>query len=97
MNPGVTAPSHIPRMKRTANKPPKFLQAAWHNKAIDQMKIFMLVWLLAFKQEERPSDRPHPFPDGPPLKGQVLWILENEVGEVKDGPEPVELVCRKVI
>ena len=28
MNPGVTAPSHIPRMKRTASKPPKSLQAA---------------------------------------------------------------------
>jgi hypothetical protein len=29
-------------MKQTANKPPKFLQAAWHNKAIAQMKILML-------------------------------------------------------
>ena len=28
MNPGVMAPSHIPRIKRTANKPPKSLQAA---------------------------------------------------------------------
>ena len=42
MNPGVIAPSHIPRMKRTANKPPKLLQAAWHNKAIAQMKMLML-------------------------------------------------------
>lgn len=50
MNPGVIAPSHIPRTKRTANKPPKSLQAAWHSKAIDQMKIFMLVWGLVFKR-----------------------------------------------
>jgi hypothetical protein len=42
MNPGVIVPSHIPRMKRTANKPPKLLQAAWHNKAIPQTKILML-------------------------------------------------------
>ena len=50
MNPGVIAPSHIPRMKRTANKPPKFSQAAWHNKAMDQMKILTLVQRSASKQ-----------------------------------------------
>ena len=97
MNPGVTAPSHIPRMKRTANKPPKFLQAAWHNKAMDQMKMLMLAWVSAFERSGMLPDQPHPSPDRPPLEGQVLWIFENEVGEVKDCSKPVVLVCRKVV
>jgi hypothetical protein len=79
MNPGVIAPSHIPRMKRTANKPPKLLQAAWHNKAMDQMKMLMLVWRSALEQFNRLSNEPHPFPDRPPLESQVLRVLEGEV------------------
>lgn len=42
INPGVIAPSHTPRMKRTAKRPPNDLHAAWDNNAIDQMKILIL-------------------------------------------------------
>lgn len=42
MKPAVTEPSHIPRMKRTAKRPAKFLQAAWLHKAIAQMNMFRL-------------------------------------------------------
>jgi len=97
MKPGVIAPSHTPRMKRTANKPPKSLQAAWHNKAMDQMKMLMLVWRSALKRFGVLSDEPHPFSDRPPLKSQVLWVLENEVREGKNRPEPVKLVCREFV
>lgn len=40
--------------------------------------------------------QPHPFPNRPPLEGQALWVLENEIREVKDRPKPVELVGREV-
>ena len=42
-------------------------------------------------------DEPHPFPDGPPLESQALGVHEKEVREEKDRPEPVKLVCRKVV
>ena len=64
---------------------------------MDQIKMLMLVWWLAFELYGRHSNRPHPSPDRPPLESQVLRVLENEVREVEDRPEPVELVCRKVV
>ena len=97
MNPGVIAPSHIPRMKRTANRPPKLSQAVWHNKAMDQIKILMLAYRSASRQFRQLPNKPHPFPDRPSLEGQVLWVFENEVRERKDRAKPVELICRKVV
>ena len=41
--PAVIEPSHIPSRKRTMNNPAKFLQAAWHDNAIPQMKMLMLI------------------------------------------------------
>jgi hypothetical protein len=63
---------------------------------MDQMKMLMLVGV-SLRTIWLAPDKPHPFPDRPPLKSQVLWVLENEVGEIKDRPEPVELVCRKAV
>lgn len=40
--PAVIAPSQMPRMKRTANSPPKDLQAACAHSATDQMNILTL-------------------------------------------------------
>jgi hypothetical protein len=70
MNPGVIAPSHTPRTNRAANKPPKLLQAAWQNNAIDQMKTLILgkknqPWSI---RQDFFFDEPHPFPDRPPLE-----------------------------
>jgi hypothetical protein len=42
MNPGVIAPSQIPRRKRTAKRPPKEVQAAWQQRMTAQRKILML-------------------------------------------------------
>jgi hypothetical protein len=42
-NPAVMDPSHMPRMRRTANKPAKFLQAAWQQRATAQIDILRLV------------------------------------------------------
>jgi hypothetical protein len=41
-NPAVMDPSHIPRTRRTANNPPKLLQAAWEQRATAQIDIFKL-------------------------------------------------------
>jgi hypothetical protein len=41
-NPAVIDPSHIPRMRRTTNKPAKFLQAAWEQRATAQIDILKL-------------------------------------------------------
>ena len=41
-NPAVTAPSQMPRINRTAKRPPKFVHAACVQRATDQIKIFML-------------------------------------------------------
>jgi hypothetical protein len=35
-------PSHIPKMRRTANNPPKLVHAAWEQRATAQMKMFKL-------------------------------------------------------
>jgi hypothetical protein len=42
MNPGVIAPSHMPMMKRQANRAPKEWHAEWAHNATAQMKIFTL-------------------------------------------------------
>ena len=42
-------------------------------------------------------DKPHPFPNRPSLESQVLGVLKNQVGEVKDRSEPVELICGKMV
>ena len=98
MNPGVIAPSHTPRKNRAANKPPKLLQAAWQNNAIDQRKTLILGQRSASDGSTSFFfDKPHPFPDGPPLESQALGVHEKEVREEKDRPEPVKLVCRKVV
>jgi hypothetical protein len=42
INPAVMDPSQIPRTKRTAKRPAKFLQAAWQHKTTPQMNMFKL-------------------------------------------------------
>ena len=42
MKPAVMDPSHIPRMNRTANNPPKFLHAACEQSATPHTKMLML-------------------------------------------------------
>lgn len=42
MNPAVIDPSHMPRIRRTTNRPAKFLHAAWEHKAIAHTVIFKL-------------------------------------------------------
>ena len=42
MNPGVIAPSQMPRNARHAKNSPKFLAAAWHSSATDHMKMLKL-------------------------------------------------------
>ena len=42
MNPGVIAPSQIPRRKRTAKRPPKEVQAAWEQRMTAQRNMLML-------------------------------------------------------
>lgn len=42
MNPAVIEPSHMPKMRRTTNRPAKFLHAAWLHSATPHTKIFML-------------------------------------------------------
>ena len=42
MKPAVIEPSHMPRISRTANRPPKLLQAACAHKATPQMNILIL-------------------------------------------------------
>jgi hypothetical protein len=44
MKPGVIAPSHAPKMKRTTKSAPKDLQAAWAMSATAHMKMLMLDW-----------------------------------------------------
>lgn len=42
MKPGVMAPSHMPRRKRTAKRAPKEVQAAWQQRMTAQRKMLML-------------------------------------------------------
>ena len=42
MNPAVMEPSHMPRMSRTAKRPPKFLHAACEQSATPHVKMLML-------------------------------------------------------
>lgn len=41
-NPAVIAPSHMPRIKRTANRPPNEWHAACAHSATDQTKMLTL-------------------------------------------------------
>ena len=41
-NPGVIAPSQIPRKTLQANRSPKLFAAAWHSKATAHTKILIL-------------------------------------------------------
>ena len=41
-NPAVIEPSHMPRTKRTAKRPAKFLQAACEQRAIAHMEMLKL-------------------------------------------------------
>jgi len=64
-NPAVILPSHIPRIRRTANKPAKFLQAAWAQRATAQMDMLKLErgYELQDDKEELSSNLIH-FPTG---------------------------------
>ena len=31
---------------------------------------------------------PHPFADGKPLQGEVLWELENKITDIEDRSQP---------
>ena len=42
MNPAVIEPSHMPKINLTANKPPKFVQAACEQRATPQTKMLIL-------------------------------------------------------
>ena len=42
MNPGVIAPSQMPRNARHAKNAPKFFAAAWHSSAIDHTRMLKL-------------------------------------------------------
>ena len=99
MNPAVIEPSHMPRMNRTAKRPPKFLQAACEQSATPHMKMLMLpVPDVKSAPRMTPAPRvpcaPHPFPDGEPLESEVLGILEDEVAQVEDRPEPMTTCIR---
>ena len=84
--PAVMDPSHIPRMRRTTNRPAKFLQAAWQHKATPQMKMFKLKACRFRGRNSNQSvhNQPHPFSDWKPLQRQILGELEGEISEIED-------------
>jgi len=86
--PAVIEPSHMPSRKRTTNNPVKFLQTAWHDSAIPQMKILMLFHVSRCKGWKQ-VNQPHPFSNWESLKSKILRVLEKQIAEVEDGPQPV--------
>jgi len=85
MNPGVIAPSHMPRTNRQAKRPPKLLQAACDISAIDQMKIHTLGRVdIQFDTSCRDhgDSVPHPFPHREALESKILRIFESEIAQV---------------
>ena len=88
MNPGVIAPSQIPRNARHAKNPPKFVAAAWQSRAIAQTRMLILKthnscqellscgWTDARRVFRR--DVPHPLADWQVLKREVLWPFKSE-------------------
>lgn len=86
--PAVIEPSHMPSKRRTTNNPVKLLQAAWHDSAIPQMKILILFHMNRCKWWKQ-VNQPHPFSDWESLKGKILRVLEKQIAEVEDGPQPV--------
>ena len=107
MNPGVIAPSQIPRNARHAKNPPKLVAAAWQSRAIAQTRILILAtwkscqelltcgWTDARRMFRR--DVPHPLANGEVLKREILWPFKPQEEEVKDCPEPVELRLREMV
>ena len=92
MNPGVIAPSQMPRNARHAKNSPKLRAAAWHSSATDQTKMLKLRRAQLRPKRAGTAGAPHPLADGEVLESQVLRPLEAEEEEVEDRAEPVELV-----
>ena len=97
-DPGVIAPSHIPMINLTAKRPPKLWHAAWQVRATPQMKILMLCHGVVSQWRRRQNyvreanvrevDSPHPFSNRELLESEVLRVLECEVAQVEDSPQP---------
>ena len=98
MKPGQNEPSHIPRTKRAAKRPAKFLQAAWQHTVTPQMNMFKLessrctISLQKIELDESACNQPHPFSDGEPLQRQILRELEREISKkvCRGQPDPSE-------
>lgn len=84
-NPAVIDPSHIPKIKRTMNRPAKFLQAAWQHSATAQMKMLRLPNLISENPAgvEIIANRPQPLSDREALEGKILRKFEREIAEVE--------------
>lgn len=91
MKPAVIEPSHMPRIKRTVKRPPKFLHAACEHKAIAHTVMLMLHDKYSQHQTNTVSIRnvPHPFSHGETLKGKVLRVLKHQVAQIEDGTKPI--------
>ena len=86
IKPAVIEPSQIPRIRRTAKRPAKLLQAAWLHKAMAQMNTFKLDTrhFSKWSSVKNVWTQPHPFSDGKPLQRQILRKLEGEISEIED-------------
>jgi hypothetical protein len=82
-------PSHMPRIKRNAKRPAKFLQAAMQVNAMPQMKMLILGRYI-FEELRRDGKRyiPHPSTHRKTLEGEILRELEQQIAKVKDSSQP---------
>ena len=88
--PAVIEPSHMPRTKRTAKRPAKFLQAACAQRAIAQIKMLKLdnKKLKCVDVVELLLRIPHPFSHWKMLETEILGKLESQVTQVENRAEP---------
>ena len=82
MNPGVIAPSQMPRKTRHAKSPPKLVAAAWHRSATAQTKMLKLRRAQLRPKRAGTAGAPHPLADGEVLERKVLRPLEAEEEEL---------------
>ena len=91
INPGVIAPSQMPRKARHAKNSPNVLAAAWQRSATAQTKMLKLnsrprsACALRTVRYAGGKHPPHPFSYGEILECEVLRPLEHEEEEVEDG------------
>lgn len=87
--PAVIAPSQIPRMKRTANSPPKDLHAACAQSATDQMNILTLdsgkkgrIRIYSFHAENLKcwNTENHGHTDGTGTGGSLIGVSQRSPG-----------------